>query len=99
MTTETAKHTPGPWTEDGYATIIGADRTVVAAINRTSRVGHARMTEAANRVLIAEAPALLEAAMFALDVLNDLPATGTDANDRDNAISTLEFAIRKATSN
>jgi hypothetical protein len=94
MTTATeAKHTPAPWTVSG--TSIYAGTTCIAACygDRT------HVSPEANARLIAELPALLEAARFALDVLNDLPATGTDANDRDNAISTLEFAIRKAASN
>ena len=53
------KHTPGPWELRGTQTIIGADSTVVATVNRP--MGGNRVQEEANARLIAAAPSLLAA--------------------------------------
>lgn len=89
-----AKHTPGPWLAQAWnchaLTTVRAGEVTVAECS-----GHGRHTSEslADARLISAAPDLVDAATYALDVLNQ--ARGKQARLR--AIQRLQAAITKAT--
>jgi hypothetical protein len=73
-----ATHTPGPWTiektSDGYG--VRAPQWGYVAIHHSSGLKHWEEGQAANRLLIAAAPDLLEALQKLLRIQNDVEVLG-----------------------
>lgn len=89
-----AKHTPGPWTiektSDGYG--VRAPQWGYVAIHHSSGLPHWEEGQAANRLLIAAAPDLLEASQWAANYIDTI----IDPNAL-RVLASLRAAIAKAT--
>lgn len=84
MTTATAKHSPGPWRQDGSHTIVAADETVIARLQGGGPTAREQAQLTATASLIIAAPDLLEAceaSLAALRSIYDAIEDGADSDD------------------
>lgn len=92
-----SKHTPGPWKISVDGNVVSEQAGVVEKIAVSVLCGKAR--KEANAQLIAAAPAMLEALVKAIDLINGLAVSGcpgylNEQEDKDRKF--IEAAIRAA---